>query len=514
MMTDKYCPRGKIKKLEIEMWNLKVKGTDVVGYNQRFQELSLLCSRMFPEESDEIEKYVGGLPDMIHGSVMASKPKTMQDAIEFETELMDKKISTLAERQAENKRKLNNNNQAQQQPPKKQGMAITYTARPSEKKEYARTLSLYNKPIFHRCWLRVRAVAYKLELPQELSRVHHTFHVSNLKKSYADEPLAVLLDGLYIDDKLHFIEEPVEIMDYEVKRLKQSHIPIIKKIAPKKRTTRASPATITTTTPVTNAQLKTLIDQGIVDALAARDTDRSKNGDNSHDSGGDGRRQTLPARIALTWWNSHVKTVTYEVAYAMTWKTLKKMMTDKYYPRDEIKKLEIEMWNLKVKGTDVVGYNQHFQELSLICSRMFHEESDEIEKYVGGLPDMIYGSVMASKPKTMQDAIEFATEQIDKNISTLAKRQAENKRKLDNNNQAQQQPPKKQGMAITYTARPSEKKEYARTLSLYNKCKFHHNDRCTIKCANCKRVGHLTQDYRSLAATNNQRNLICYECGN
>ncbi|GJY08107.1 hypothetical protein Tco_0375161 [Tanacetum coccineum] len=76
MMTEKYCPRGEIKKLEVEMWNLKVKGTDV---------------------SRTIEKYVGGLPDMIHESVMASKPKTMQDAIEFATELMDKKIRTFVE---------------------------------------------------------------------------------------------------------------------------------------------------------------------------------------------------------------------------------------------------------------------------------------------------------------------------------------------------------------------------------------------------------------------------------
>ncbi|GKE49777.1 reverse transcriptase domain-containing protein [Tanacetum coccineum] len=106
MMTDKYCPRGEIKKLEVEMWNLKVKGTDVVSYNQRFQELALMCSRMFPEESDKIERYVGGLHDMIHGSVMASKPKTMQDAIEFTTQLMDKKISTFTERQAKNKRKF------------------------------------------------------------------------------------------------------------------------------------------------------------------------------------------------------------------------------------------------------------------------------------------------------------------------------------------------------------------------------------------------------------------------
>ncbi|GJZ77147.1 hypothetical protein Tco_0641819 [Tanacetum coccineum] len=75
---------------------------------------------------------------------------------------------------------------------------------------------------------KIRAVAYKLELPQELSRVHNTYHVSNLKKCYANEPLAVPLDGLYIDDKLHFVAEPVEIMDHEVKRLKQSRIPIVK----------------------------------------------------------------------------------------------------------------------------------------------------------------------------------------------------------------------------------------------------------------------------------------------
>ncbi|GJZ13494.1 hypothetical protein Tco_0548724 [Tanacetum coccineum] len=67
---------------------------------------------------------------------------------------------------------------------------------------------------------KVGEVAYKLELPEELSRVHNIFHVSNLKKYYADEPLAILLDGLHFDDKLQFVEEPVEIMDREVKLLK------------------------------------------------------------------------------------------------------------------------------------------------------------------------------------------------------------------------------------------------------------------------------------------------------
>ncbi|GKB60286.1 reverse transcriptase domain-containing protein [Tanacetum coccineum] len=213
--------------------------------------------------------------------------------------------------------------------------------------------------------------------------------------------------------------------------------------------------------PGTDAQLKALIDQGVADALAARDADRSRNGKDNHDSGTGVKRQAPLTRectypdfmkckplyfkgtegvveltYALTWWNAHVRTIGHDVAYAMTWKNLKKMLTNKYCPRGEIKKLEVEMWNIKVKGTDVVGYNQRFQELALICARMFPEESYKIKKYVSGLPDMIPRSVMASKPKTMQDAIEFATELMDKKISTLAEHQVENKRKLDNNNQA------------------------------------------------------------------------------
>nr|GEZ69783.1 putative reverse transcriptase domain-containing protein [Tanacetum cinerariifolium] len=75
---------------------------------------------------------------------------------------------------------------------------------------------------------KVGSVAYKLKLLEELSRDHNTFHVSNMKKCYANEPLAVPLDGLHFDDKLQFVEEPIEIMDREVKRLRNSRVPIVK----------------------------------------------------------------------------------------------------------------------------------------------------------------------------------------------------------------------------------------------------------------------------------------------
>nr|GFA44201.1 hypothetical protein [Tanacetum cinerariifolium] len=226
-----------------------------------------------------------------------------------------------------------------------------------------------------------------------------------------------------------------------------------------------------------------LIDQGIADALVACDADRSQNGEDNHDSRAGVRRQAPLARkctypyfmkckplyfkgtegvikltqCSLTWWNSHVKTVGHDVAYAMTWIDLKKKMTDKYCPRGEIKKIEVEMRNLKVKGTDVVHYNQRFQELALMCARMFPEESDKIERYIGGFPDMIHGSVMTSKPKTMQNAVEFATELMDKKIRTFAERQTKNERKQDDN---QQQENKRQNTGRAYAARPREKKPY------------------------------------------------------
>nr|GEU90989.1 putative reverse transcriptase domain-containing protein [Tanacetum cinerariifolium] len=110
-----------------------------------------------------------------------------------------------------------------------------------------------------------------------------------------------------------------------------------------------------------------------------------------------------------------MRAVSQEVTYTMPWKTLKQMMTMKYCPRGKVKKLEVELWNIKVKGMDITSYTLRFQELTLLCGRMFLEESDEIERYVGGLPKMIRGNVMSYEPKLMQKSIEFANDQWIKN---------------------------------------------------------------------------------------------------
>ncbi|GJR68749.1 putative reverse transcriptase domain-containing protein [Tanacetum coccineum] len=231
-------------------------------------------------------------------------------------------------------------------------------------------------------------------------------------------------------------------------------------------------------------------------------------------------------RNALKWWNSDMKTVTQDVAYVMDWKALKKMMTVKYCPRGEIKKLEIKLWNLKVKGTDVTSYTLRFQEVALMCGRMFHEESEEVKKYVGGLPDMIRGNVMSYQPKTMEKAIEFANDQMNQKVLTISKRQAEQKRKMEfnvGNNQGYQQQNKRQNTGRAYTARPGKKREYTVSLHLCTKCNYHHKGPCAPRCNKCKKIGHLARDCRSSGLNGNNNNHgnsettqnagTCYECG-
>ncbi|GKC61931.1 putative reverse transcriptase domain-containing protein [Tanacetum coccineum] len=261
-------------------------------------------------------------------------------------------------------------------------------------------------------------------------------------------------------------------------RLTTSHIQYEhdRKMAPKK-----------TTTPMNNATIKQLIPQGVADALAEYEANRSsRNGDDSHDSGSARRTEHTTRECAYSdflkcqpltlKWNSHVKTVGHDAAYGMTWKTLMKMLTDKYCPRSKIKKLKIEIWNLKVKGTDIVSYTQHFQKLALMCGRMFPEESDQVDKYVGGRPDMIQGSVMASKPKTIQEAIKIANDLID------------------------QKPYKRKNVVRAYAAGSGGKKESPaatannqRALGAIQK---------VVTCYECGVQGHFKKDYLKLKNNN------------
>nr|GFB98702.1 hypothetical protein [Tanacetum cinerariifolium] len=207
-----------------------------------------------------------------------------------------------------------------------------------------------------------------------------------------------------------------------------------------------------------------MIDQGVTSALAARDALRSTNGDDSHNS------------------------------------------------KTGIRKLEMELWELKVKGTDLASYTQRFQELALLCGRMFSEEADKIEKYVGGLPDMIHGNVVASKPKTMQKAIEISTELMDKKIRTFAEHETTSKREFENTsrntqNQQQQHSNKRQNTGRVYTAASGEKKQYGGFRPLCAKCNYHHDGPCQkLGCYECGVQGHFRRECPKLKNNNNQGN--------
>ncbi|GJS54591.1 putative reverse transcriptase domain-containing protein [Tanacetum coccineum] len=229
---------------------------------------------------------------------------------------------------------------------------------------------------------------------------------------------------------------------------------------------------------------------------------------------------------ALTWWNGQIRSLGPD-AYSMTWEVLKKKMTDKYCPQGEIKKLEIELWNLKVKGNDVPTYTERFQELTLICTKFVANETEKIDKYISGLPDNIYGSVKSSRPKTLDETIELANDFMEQKLRTYAERQTDNKRKADdstrNNHGHQQQPFKRQNVAKVYNMGTGEKKPYGGSLPKCTKCHFHHNGPCTQKCHKCNKVGHFARDCRSSGNTNvantqkgngaNPKGNGCFECG-
>nr|GEX26970.1 putative reverse transcriptase domain-containing protein [Tanacetum cinerariifolium] len=203
-----------------------------------------------------------------------------------------------------------------------------------------------------------------------------------------------------------------------------------------------------------------------------------------------------------------------------------KKMTNKYCPQAELKKLEIELWNLKVKGNDVPTYTNRFQEMTLICTKFVANENEKIDKYISGLPNNIYGNVKSSKPRTLDETIELTNDLMDQKLRTYAER-ADNKRNTDdtsrNNHGHQQQPFKKQKVSKVYNMGTGERKLYEGSLPKCIKYQRHHNGMCTQKCHKCNKVGHYARDCRSSGNANVEnaqrdgketpKGNGCFECG-
>ncbi|GJS84636.1 putative reverse transcriptase domain-containing protein [Tanacetum coccineum] len=288
--------------------------------------------------------------------------------------------------------------------------------------------------------------------------------------------------------------------------------------APKTRTTPA--ITTTPTTFMTDEQLKRLIAQVVADVLAEREATRSRNGEDNHGSRIGRRRQAPLARECTYPDFMKCKPLYFKVAEGVFELTqwFERMETMFRISNCTVEN-QIKFSTCTLFGSALTWWNSHVRtvghdELALMCARIFPEESDKIERYVSGLPDMIHESIMTSKPKTMQDAFEFATGLMDKKIHTFAKRLNENNRKQDDN---QQQQNKRHNTGRAYTAGSCEKKPYGGSKSLCSKCNYHHDGPCAPKCHRCNIVGHLACDCRSTAnanTTNNQRGTRAGRNGN
>ncbi|GJR72917.1 putative reverse transcriptase domain-containing protein [Tanacetum coccineum] len=161
---------------------------------------------------------------------------------------------------------------------------------------------------------------------------------------------------------------------------------------------------------------------------------------------------------ALTWWNSHKRTIRVDAAFAMSWRELMKLMAEVYCPRTKIQKMESELWNLTVKNNDLAAYTQRFQELTMLCTKMVPEEEDQ----------------------NLQDDVRMANNLMDQKLKGYAMKNAENKRKFDNSqkdNRGQQPPNKRQNVggqnvARAYTAGNNERRVYNGPLPLSTSVNF------------------------------------------
>ncbi|GJU19806.1 hypothetical protein Tco_1153148 [Tanacetum coccineum] len=212
-------------------------------------------------------------------------------------------------------------------------------------------------------------------------------------------------------------------------------------------TTRRGPNTpVNNTNPnnMTPESIQAMIDQALLR--------NSTNGDGSHSSHEDNRRHGAEGMVGLTWWIEKMESVLNisgcAIKNQVKFSTCTLLGTALTWWNRQIRTLGPKAY---VKGNDVPAYTEHFQELTLICTKFVANETEKVDKYISELPDNIYGNVKSARPKMLDEIIELANDLMDQKLRTYAERQSDNKRKADhssrNNHGHQQQPFKRQNVA-------------------------------------------------------------------
>ncbi|GJX05899.1 putative reverse transcriptase domain-containing protein [Tanacetum coccineum] len=280
-------------------------------------------------------------------------------------------------------------------------------------------------------------------------------------------------------------------------------------MAPKRKSTSAAPA-------MTQATIRKLVADSVAAALEAQ-TATMANADNTNRNTREGEthvarkcsskefmschpsyfKGTEGAVGLIRWfertklWNSFAQPIRIEEAYKTTWFELKKLLTKKYCPRTEVKKMEDEFYSLTVKGNDLKTYVRRFQELAVLCPTMVPNSEKLMEVFIGGLPRSIEGNVTASKPQTLEEAITIAQRLMDQN--------------------------RRQEAVRAYAATPTKDSRYTGNLPLCKRCTLHHTGPCTVKCQTCNKVGHQTRNCKNKGPATGSNlqpvSVTCHACG-
>nr|GEV73106.1 hypothetical protein [Tanacetum cinerariifolium] len=218
--------------------------------------------------------------------------------------------------------------------------------------------------------------------------------------------------------------------------------------------------------------------------------------------------------------NAYAQPTGIEQANKITWIELKRILTNMYCPRTDVKKMEDEFYNLIVKGNDLKTYVRRFLELVVLCLNMVLNTEKLMDVFIGGLPQSIEGTVTALKPQTLEEATNIAQRLMDQIIKCGSmQRTSDHKQKFDDrrnsnnnnnypnnrvnkyqnnrNNDYRQQQNKRPETFKAYAATPTESNGYTRNRPLCKKFTLHHIGPCTIKCQTCNKVGHLTRNCRN-----------------
>ncbi|GJR36896.1 reverse transcriptase domain-containing protein [Tanacetum coccineum] len=206
---------------------------------------------------------------------------------------------------------------------------------------------------------------------------------------------------------------------------------------------------------------------------------------------------------ALSWWNAYAQPMGIEQANQITWTELKRLLTNKYCPRTEIRKMEEELYNLSVKGNDLKPYVRRFQELTVLCPNMVPNTDKLLEAFIGGLPRSIEGNVTASKPQTLEEAINIAQRLMDQ-VTKHAPMQvsSDNKRKFDDRR--------------TFNNSSRSNNNYRKTNNHYNKTEGKKLVEPML-LLHQKTVGHLSKNCQNKKPATGSNQLlvtvVCHACG-